>query len=166
MLARLLLLQSSSGHAEPSGDCVFCCDDFTSENYVEYQAVENGPWLKSIYCQACLEEHFIGGLWQKYLDNIAKADCAAALRRVLSAPPLINVKDPGLPCPDNGNNEEVFQFWYASDKAPHSARLKGSLVGADRDAFWAEKQAFLTATELQEELTKAEAKATKEGEAK
>jgi hypothetical protein len=85
---------------------------------------------------------------------------------VLSAPPQINVKDPGLPCPDNGNNEEVFQFWYASDDAVHSARLKGSLVGTERDEFWAEKQAFLTATEKQEELTKAEAKVAKDAEAK
>ena len=60
--------------------------------------------------------------------------------------------------PDEGNNNgEVHAFWYASDNAVHSAKLAGSLVGAERDAFFAEKQAFLTATELQEELTKAEA---------
>lgn len=63
-----------------------------------------------------------------------------------------------------GANGEVFQFWFASDDAVHSAKLKGSLEGAERDAFWAEKQAFLTATELQEELTKAEA--AKDGAAK
>jgi hypothetical protein len=58
-----------------------------------------------------------------------------------------------------GANGEVFQFWFASDDAVHSAKLKGSLEGAERDAFWAEKQAFLTATELQEEITKQEAAA-------
>ncbi len=48
--------------------------------------------------QACLQTHFIDAQWGKYLENISKADCAAALRRVLSAPPQINVKDPGLKC--------------------------------------------------------------------
>lgn len=155
---------SSEGHAAPSGDCVFCCDDLTEENYVEYRAVPDGPWLKSIYCQPCLETHFIQGQWQKYLDSIAAADCAAALRRVLSAPPPINVKDAGLPCKDNGYNEEVQSFWFSSDKQVHSAKLVGSLEGEARDKFWSEKQAFLTATELQEELAKAEAAKEKEKE--
>ena len=157
---------SSSLHADPEGDCTFCCEDLTEENYVEYQAIENGPWLKSQYCQQCIEENFIAKQWDRYLENIAKADCAAALRRVLSSPPQINVKDAGLPCADNGHNDEVFQFWYASDNAVHSAKLKGSLVGAERDAFWSEKQAFLTATELQEELAKAEAAKNKDEEGK
>jgi hypothetical protein len=59
---------------------------------------------------------------------------------------------------DNGHNDEVYAFWYASaPSAVQSARLKDSLIGQERDAFWAEKQAFLTATELQEEITKQEA---------
>ncbi len=61
--------------------------------------------------------------------------------------------------PGEGTNGEVYAFWFSSDNAVHSAKLKDSLEGAARDAFWAEKQAFLTATELQEELTKAEAAA-------
>jgi hypothetical protein len=54
-------MQSSLSHSEPSGDCTFCCEDFTADNYVEYQACENGPWLKSIYCQECIQAHFIDG---------------------------------------------------------------------------------------------------------
>jgi len=53
------VIQSSSAHSSPEGDCVFCCEDFTADNYVEYQAVANGPWLKSIYCQECIQTHFI-----------------------------------------------------------------------------------------------------------
>ena len=53
------VVQSSSAHSSPEGDCVFCCEDFTADNYVEYQAVANGPWLKSIYCQECIQTHFI-----------------------------------------------------------------------------------------------------------
>jgi len=138
---------------------MFCCDELTPENYVEYQAVANGPWLPAMYCQACTEEHFINAQWGRYLENIAKADCAAALRRVLSAPPQINIKDQGFKCEGEGSNGEVYALWYASDQAVHSAKLKDSLVGEERDKFWAEKQAFLTATELQEEITKQEAAA-------
>jgi hypothetical protein len=90
---------SLMSHQLPTGDCTFCCDDLVSENYVEYQSVENGPWLRSQYCKDCIETHFISGQWKKYIDSIASADCAAALRRVLSQPPCINVKDAGLPCP-------------------------------------------------------------------
>ena len=59
----------------------------------------------------------------------------------------------------DGTNGEVYSFWFSSDDSVHSAKLKGSLEGEERDKFWAEKQAFLTATELQEEITKAEAAA-------
>lgn len=49
----------SSDHAAPSGDCIFCCEDFTQDNYVEYQAVEGGAWMKSPYCKDCIEHNFI-----------------------------------------------------------------------------------------------------------
>jgi hypothetical protein len=59
-VAALVPRQSASAHATPAGDCTFCCEDFTHENYVEYQSVEGGPWMKSQYCRECIEEHFIG----------------------------------------------------------------------------------------------------------
>jgi len=99
--------------------------------------------------------------WANYLEQIAKADCAAALRRVLNGPPPINVKDQGFPCEGEGATGEVYQFWYASDNEVHCAKLMGSLIGTERDAFWAEKQAFLTATEREEE-SRTQPKATED----
>ena len=123
-----------------------------------------GPWLASVYCQQCLDGQFIAQQWQTYLDNISKADCAAALRRLIVKPPPINVKDAGLPCEDTTTaadeaergEGEVHSFWYASDGLEHSAKLDGSLLGDDRRRFWEEKKDFLTVTEVEEERQKKE----------
>jgi hypothetical protein len=146
------LFQSSDSHLTPDGssDCVFCCESLTQENYVEYRAIPNGPWLPSVYCELCIQMNFIEKQWQTYLDNIDKADCAAALRRVIGQPPPMNVKDAGLPCKDNGLNEEVQLFWFASDGETHSAKLVGSLEGQAREEFWAEKKAILAFFEKDE----------------
>ena len=48
------------------------------------------------------------------------------------------------------------KFYFHSDGAEHSAKLKGSLVGKEREAFWAEKKQFLEATEEEEERAKRE----------
>lgn len=142
-------MSDPNAHHEPSGDCVFCCEDFTNENFVEYRAGEDKLWLKSVYCQDCIESQFIANQWQTYLDNINKADCAAALRRVLSNPPPINVKDAGLPCEDSATGE-VHSFYFHSDGQVHSAKLANSLTGEEREKFYADKKAFLTATEVEE----------------
>jgi len=115
-----------------------------------------------VYCQQCLDSQFIAQQWQTYLDNISKADCAAALRRLITKPPPINVKDAGLPCEDNSTTDddiergegEVHSFWYASDGGLHDAKLNGSLMGEERRRFWEEKKDFLTVTEVEEERQK------------
>jgi hypothetical protein len=143
--------QQQHEHQSPQGECIFCCDDITQENYVEYRGTSTSKWLPAIYCENCIVEQFINRQWQTYLDNMAKADCAAALRRVLSAPPPQCVKDAGLPCEDNETGE-VYEFWFASTNEIRDAKLKDALEGAERDAFWAEKKAFLEGMEQEEAL--------------
>jgi hypothetical protein len=87
---------NSHAAAEEGSDCVFCCEELSSSNYVEYRSIPSGSWYPSPYCEACVEAHFISAGWQKYLDLIAKADCAAALKRVITAPPPVNVRDAGF----------------------------------------------------------------------
>ena len=131
------------------------------------------PWLPSVYCQQCVDGQFIANQWQTYLDNISKADCAAALRRLITKPPPINVKDAGLPCEDSATAEddtergegEVHSFWYNSDGAEHSAKLSGSLTGEERQRFWQDKKDFLTVTEVEEERQKKEGNTTAAGQA-
>jgi hypothetical protein len=202
-------------HNAPDGDCAVCCEDLTSDNFVEYQASAGSEWLKAPYCEGCIESYFVEKLWQKYMDDLAKADCAAALKRVLTTPPPMNVRDAGFPCGDNGAYGEVYrrqrdcscdvhlcslwvllprwcecscdgsfsalctrkindkhttshtiEFYYHSKKATAPARVKGSLEGDERMAFWAEKKAFMTATEHEEETAKKEKKKEKEASAK
>jgi len=138
-----------------------CCEELTTENYVEFQPRLDGAWLSSPYCGNCIQTSFIGEQWQRYLDQLAKADCAAALRRLITTAPPLNVRDQGLPCKGNGYDDEVQLFWYASNNSTGSAKLKGSLEGEERKKFWDEKKAFLTATEVSEELAK---KLKKDGE--
>ena len=153
---------SSPAHSLPSGECVFCCEELTSSNFVEYRASLSSPWLPSVYCELCVTSQFIDKQWETYVHNIEAADCAAALKRVITNPPPINVKDAGLPCEaadadgDERGAGEVERFYFHSDAQEHSARLKGSLVGEERAAFWREKKQFLEATEEEEERAKRE----------
>ena len=62
-------------------------------------------WLRCCSTFRLLVFALVSAQWAKYLENIAKADCAAALRRVLSAPPQVNVKDAGLKCEGQSNKQ-------------------------------------------------------------
>lgn len=124
----------------------------TQDNYAEYKASPNGKWRPSVYCVDCIEQHFINGQWQKYIELIEKADCAAALKRVITTPPPLHVKDAGYKCEEEQNpTGEVYKFWYAKDNQEHSSELKGCLQGEARDKFWAEKKEYMHAMELAEQ---------------
>ena len=69
--------------------------------------------------------------WDKYLENIAKADCAAALRRVLSSPPQINVKDAGLKCEGQLNSSHCGSSACGARVACVHANADGNLVAAN-----------------------------------
>lgn len=136
------------GHKEPQGECLICCEDLDSSNYAEYRAHEESEWMVSPYCSNCLESYFKQRQWEQYLDHVHKADCAAALRRILNKPVPTNVRDKGLPC-DNENGE-VYQFWYASEGLV-SAKLENAPEGSDRDTFILEMQEMLEAFRIAEE---------------
>jgi len=51
--------ENTAPHHEPEGECIFCCEELTKDNYVEYRAVKGGDWLSSVYCQECIQIHFI-----------------------------------------------------------------------------------------------------------
>jgi len=128
-------------HKEPveGNTCACCWDDICQSNYVEYRSHESGDWLSSGYCQSCLQ-HLIQTQWQVYISSLEKSTCRAEMKRLLGRGPPINLRDPkALPCPNDG---EVFEVWFMSDGAIHSAKLDGSLLGEDRDIFWREKLEF------------------------
>jgi len=60
-----------------------------------------------------------------------------------------------------GTNGEVVALWFMSDGMSHSPKLSGSLMGEEREAYWAEVKAFYSTDEPDEDRAdegKAEAK--------
>jgi hypothetical protein len=106
--------------------CACCFDDIVPDSYVEYQSSSHSEWLSSVYCVGCIEI-LIQSQWNQYVNALATTKCKAEQRRLLTAGPPVNVRDPkGLPCPDDC---EVYMFWYMRDEQEHSAKLQGSLEG-------------------------------------
>jgi hypothetical protein len=145
---------------------VICCEDFSASNYAEFEAAGHaGRWFPSPYCESCVRGQFIAKQWDLYMENLAKADCAAALRRLLSAPPPLMVSDAGFKVAELNNSGEVARFWFASTNSEISAKIDKAPEGDAREKFWAEKKAFLTQQELIEEQAKKDKKANNAGNA-
>jgi hypothetical protein len=136
-------------HASPSGECIICCSDLDNTNYAEFKGAGVDIWKPSPYCSECIEGFFKAQQWAKYLELFEKADCAAALRRVMSKPPPVTVHDKAF-ASDNNAEGVVSSFWYASTGSEESAKIVGALEGAARDEFWKEKTAALEAMEVAE----------------
>lgn len=131
---------SSEGHATPSDgmECKSCMEDMGMSNYVEYRTA-TGPWLPSLFCETCIK-FMLSSQWEKYVESLGKASCAAERRRLVARGPPATIRDRiGLEVPDG---ETVADLWYASDKEIHSAALEGALVGDELKKWWEEIQAF------------------------
>lgn len=121
------------GSPNPDATCMCCFDQITADNYAEYQAAENSPWLPSKYCTMCIEI-MLKSNWKIFRKSIEEDDCLRSKRRLLIKGPPINLYEPcGFPCPDDG---EVFMFWHMSDNQEHSAKLEGSFTGQERQDYW------------------------------
>ena len=114
---------------------------------MEYQAsAPDGPWLPSKYCRTCVT-HLLNTQWGKYVDQLKKVTCKAEQKRLLGRGPPINLRDRiALPCPgpdgeEDDDDHEVQALWFA-DGGDQSPKLKGSLVGEARQAFWDEQLEF------------------------
>ena len=112
-------------------ECLSCMDDITIENYVLYKDQENNEWKSCYYCSICIK-YMIDTQWDNYINSIEKVDCAATLRRLLEMGPPINFRDKTIEC-----NNEVYKFYYSGQE--QDAKLKGSLIGKERDE-WIENQ--------------------------
>jgi hypothetical protein len=136
-------------HQAPSGDCLFCCAELDESCYAEFMPPSLSKWKPAPYCSNCIQQFFIDQQWAKYLKSIAEADCAAALRRVLSKHPPLYVTDKGF-ATDESAEGVVGQFWFSNSNAVHSSKLKDALEGQERDRFFEEKKLGLAALEAAE----------------
>lgn len=115
-------------------ECKCCLSEIDIINYVLYKDSSESKWLSCFYCCDCIQE-LLKTSWERYVKLIEKADCAAALKRLINIGPPINIRDPdGIPC-DN-ESKEVYIFYF--NDSEQSAKLVGSYVGEDRTKWWDE----------------------------
>ena len=75
------------------------------------------------------------------MEQVAKADCKAVLRRLLEKGPPVWLADKhALPLPDDDTH--VCKLWFSSSGEEVSAMLDGALDGAEREAKWDELKAI------------------------
>mmetsp|Transcript_21136 Transcript_21136/g.44045 ORF Transcript_21136/g.44045 Transcript_21136/m.44045 type:complete len:164 (+) Transcript_21136:171-662(+) len=126
---------STVAHGKPVDGmcCMVSYEDITDEdkNYVEFQSAPSGKWKP---CQFEMEtvQQLVDTQFASYVKRVKTTDCQAELKRLLAAGPPVWVSDAnGFPL-DEGDTH-VSTLWYASDDMERSARLKGSVIGEERE---------------------------------
>lgn len=116
-------------------------------------------------------EHLLDTQFESYLEKVRTTDCQSELRRLLSVGPPVYLSDPHAlplpqtpptPTPDGGvgdgdtptgggddtptggsGDTHVVAVWFAGDGTERSARLRGSVVGEERNQLWEELKRFV-----------------------
>ena len=115
-------------------ECTACFGQIDSSNYVLYKDDIFKDWITCGYCLECVE-YMLQHSWESFVDQVIKADCLAALTKLLARPPPTNFRDGvGVPC--NNETGEVVKFYF--NGAEQSAKLEGALVGDERDQWYDE----------------------------
>ncbi|EGD75536.1 hypothetical protein PTSG_06606 [Salpingoeca rosetta] len=160
-------------HQEPKegAACMCCFDELRNKvgsegedeepiNYVEYRTSPSSPWKPSGYCEDCLR-HLMSIKFNKFLDDVKKADCGRSLRNLLLAGPPLYMKDAtALPVDDDeddngpkkanddddGDEEskpaaqaatkEVTELWFASSDSEAPAKVDNAVEGTERSKLW------------------------------
>lgn len=94
-----------------------CFEDI--EILVQYRLSTIDNFKDFVYCINCLTL-LMNSLWEKYVDNLKKADCEKSLLSVIQDGPPTNFRDAYIE-----NNKEIYDFYYNDES--HSAKLRGSL---------------------------------------
>lgn len=150
------------GVPEDGLECMATMEDITAEdgNYCEYQTEPSGSWHACKYA-ADTVRRLLRTQFDEYAAGVRKADCHAELRRRLGPGPPIWIADKhAMPLPEGDTH--VCRVWYADTGHEYSAKLKGALEGAERQALWDELAAFLGPPEEAKE-GEGEAKEGEEG---
>jgi hypothetical protein len=80
--------------------------------------------------------------FEQYINRVKTTDCQAELRRLLKGGPPIYVSDKHA-FPLEENDTHVCRLWFAVDGQERSAKLKGAVEGAERDALWRDLNEFI-----------------------
>lgn len=153
-IRRINIMASSGSHGKPleGMTCLCTWDDITEEEYCEYQTAPSMDWHPCLYSAEVVEQ-LLASQFQNYVDNVQKSDCAKELTRLLTSGPPIWLHDKqALPLPEGETH--VVNLWFCRDGREVSAKLKGALVGEEREALWDNLKQFLAlANEKKEEVS-------------
>lgn len=116
--------------------CQSCFDEIDETNMVKYQINNNHEWLLSNYCETCVN-YLLNTSWKIFKDQVEKADCKKALQKILDVGPPTNLRDRvGFPNPiDKTKLTEIDNLFFCNNKEIKSAKLKGSLIGKEKDKY-------------------------------
>lgn len=127
--------------------CLVCYDDITEETKTLYKRYDNKndtDYVESRCCTVCLK-HMLDISWDNYVKQIKNADCEAQMKRLLEHGPPINLRCINILSSDSENKidpkEEFESFYFDNDI--QSAKLKGSLIGEEREKWIHEQQQVL-----------------------
>ena len=139
------LVASSSEHSAPADglECMATMEDITLDdgNYCEYQTAPSMKWHPSLYSSEVVRR-LINTQFPEYVSGVRKADCEADLKRRIGKGPPIWVEDKhAMPVPEEDTH--ICRVWFSGDGKEYSAKLRGALEGAERDALWEELKNFL-----------------------
>ena len=92
-------------------------------------------WKPALYEQSVIEK-LLQEQFHDYLNKVKTTDCQAELRRLLSEPPPLYLKDEhALPLAQE-TDTYLHQLWFASDDSYRSSKLDGAKEGDERVALW------------------------------
>ncbi|AYV76313.1 MAG: hypothetical protein Terrestrivirus5_135 [Terrestrivirus sp.] len=132
--------------------CNICYDDIDTENKVKYRLGPDDEWYNMPCCSVCVTQ-LLNTLWNKYMDGICNADCASAMKRSLKNGSPINIRrfdvlDTSSDIEEGDKYKEIHELLMNGEVI--SAKLEGSITGADREKFLKEQQVVLEYLESQE----------------
>lgn len=130
--------------------CKCCFGDMDKDVYAFYQENKDEDWYSSNYCKDCITQ-MLGNGWNIYVEQIKKADCKAALLKLIERGPPINLRDK-LAFPCENPQCEVYAFYF--DDKVQSAKLKDSFTGKKRKEWWDELKEIALAMKDESKETK------------
>lgn len=139
-------------HGTPTDvECMICYDDIDLDSFAEFKTHESSAWYPSLFCSNCINI-LLDSQFNKYVSDLSKVTCAREQRALLERGPPINIHDKsGFP---ESDGKEIHSLWYSCDNSIHSAKLKDSFIGEERQRWWDEQKKFVIKDEKVDEEEK------------
>lgn len=141
-------------HGEPADDmwCLAMAEEITSDTFCEYQTSPSGTWHPSNFSAEAVQR-LICTQFGDFIRSVRNATCEADLKKRLDCGPPIWLEDQhAMPLPFGDTH--ICRVWMLSDGKEYSAKLKGCVEGAERDALWKELKAFTPVKRSEKRLTR------------